>query len=164
MRSVFLLFSILIFSCSPNEKKESGYIEHRDSKQIVDAKFETLGGEEFDLSKYRGKVVFLNLWATWCKPCIYEMPSISRAADQLIDKDIIFLAASDEGLERIKKYQSKYPQYNFEFVRIKESVMDYGVQALPTTYILDKNGEIFQKEIGGREWDNPNQINTLSNL
>lgn len=166
--STFLVLVILIFliqffpSCS-KKRTQNEFEAQQQSKGILEADFQDLDGNSLQLSEFKGKTVFLNFWATWCKPCIYEMPSISRASDILGD-DIVFLAASDESLERIIKFRNKNPDFNFKIIKINDNVVKYDIQVLPTTYLINPEGEISKIEVGGKEWDNPNQIEMIKRL
>ncbi len=118
-----------------------------------------LNQQAIDLEKYKGKTVFINFWATWCKPCIQEMPSIANAQNILRDKEIIFLLASNESVEQIEEF-SKNHAYKFTYARIENSE-ELGIQALPTTFIFNPEGTLVFSEAGDRKWDDAVNINMI---
>ena len=97
----------------------------------------------------KGKVVFLNFWATWCKPCIAEMPSIERVMAKMEGQDVVFFAASDEKVEKIRKFMGKY-DFSFQFIRILEDFNNMEVYSLPTTFIYGRDGNVFLNEAGAQ--------------
>ncbi len=119
-----------------------------------------LEGNPINLKDYKGKRVFLNLWATWCKPCIAEMPDISKANDILSGEEYVFLAASDESMKKIKDFVKKY-DFTFQFVKMNNSIYDLDITALPSTLIIDAKGELIFEEVGARDWDSETELDRL---
>ena len=131
---------------------------------MVDARRNDLvNGEIIPLDNLKGKTIFLNYWATWCRPCLAEMPDMDKAAKILSDENFIFLAASDEEIDKIKDFAAKY-DYSFQFVHSKTSVFDLDIKALPTTFIIDSKGEIVYNEVGARDWSNGKELENLRKL
>lgn len=126
-----------------------------DRIQLVD-----LEGNEIDLKQYKGKTIFLNYWATWCKPCIAEMPDIDECAKILANEAFVFLAASDEKIDKIKNFV-KDTDYTFTLVHSKRSVFDMDIMALPTTIIINDKGEIIYNEVGAKKWNSESEIERL---
>ena len=91
------------------------------------------------------------------------MPSIERASIALEGDNFVFLAASDEKMEKVKKFAEKYP-YNFKYVRMKNNAISMGLTVLPTTYIFDEEGEVVEKIVGAREWDSDDELASLRDL
>jgi len=118
------------------------------------------------LSDYRGKVVILNFWATWCPPCRFELPSMERAWQQIKNKNVIMLAINiGEDADTIFTFTADY-SVTFPLLMDKDSkvINSYPVVGLPTTYIIDPSGNLAYKAIGTREWDDPNIIRMILNL
>ncbi|HHL39127.1 MAG TPA: TlpA family protein disulfide reductase [Deltaproteobacteria bacterium] len=113
---------------------------------------------EASLSDYRGKVVFLNFWATWCKPCEDEMPSMQRLYEKYRDRGLEMLAVSvDSGSPDVveafvRKYGLTFPVLHDRKSRVKEIYKTTGV---PETFIIDQNGVIAEKVWGPRDWTSP---------
>jgi len=114
-----------------------------------------LGGNPARLSNYRGKMVFLNFWATWCPPCRAEMPSMESLYQRLKGQDFEMLAVSidTKGTDRV---QSFVTTYGLTFPVLldpnKKVYRLYGLTGVPETFIIGKNGEILLKIIGPRDW------------
>jgi len=109
------------------------------------------------LNDYRGKVVLLNFWATWCPPCIAEMPSLIELQKKMKDKDIVILGVSiDEDEAAYHKFLKNYG-VNFVTVMDKERKTPtiYGTFGWPETYIIDRQGVVRRKFIGAAEWTSP---------
>jgi thiol-disulfide isomerase/thioredoxin len=121
-----------------------------------------LNGEAIDLGKYKGKTVFINVWATWCGSCVQEMPSIRHAQSVLQNKNIEFLFASNEGKERIESFESER-QLGLHYVQL-ENLEEMNIMALPTTYVLNANGEVVFSESGFRKWDDESNIQLLNEI
>ncbi len=122
-------------------------------------KLTDLDGNAIELSQYKGKVVFLNIWATWCAPCIKEMPSIEAASKALGD-EVVFLLASDESVEKIQAFKSK-KSFDLNFIKLNSNLEQLGVYALPATFVFDKNGKIAFEEKGMRDWSSPESLKLL---
>jgi len=121
-----------------------------------------LKGLPINLEQYKGKTVFLNFWATWCKPCLKEMPSTEKTHEMLKDKNIEFLFASDETAQQIEKFQAKH-DYRFNYVRV-ESLEELNIIALPTTFIFNPDGKLVFSEMGFRKWDDKINIDLILNI
>ena len=121
-----------------------------------------LNDQPISLEQYKGKIIFINFWATWCKPCIQEMPSIEEAQKILQNKNIIFLMASGESLEQIQQFNTGNA-YKFNYVRI-ENIEEMNVQALPTTFIFDRKGDLVFSEMGYRNWAEKNNIDLINKI
>ena len=127
-----------------------------------------LHGESVSLSQYRGKVVMLNFWATWCPPCRAEMPSIEELYRQMQQKgNFVLLAVNveDNPEQAIKAFTSKTPLSFPILLDRDQRVSDrYQVSGIPQTYIIDRNGHIAQKVTGGMDWNSPEVANYLTSL
>ena len=122
-------------------------------------KLADLNGETLDKEQFKNKIVILNLWATWCSPCVKEMPDLVKMQNELPD-DFALLLASDESLEKIHQFKERRP-LDLTFTQIQTSVESLGVYSLPTTFIIGKDGQLLETLVGAREWDSPKQIEQL---
>lgn len=125
-----------------------------------------MDGALHKLSDFRGKVVVLNFWATWCPPCRYEMPAMQRAWEQVRDEDIVFLAVDvGEDADTVFMFLADYP-VDFPLLLDQDAAVieAYPVTGLPTTYIIDPQGRITHRAVGGREWDDADLLDTLRGL
>lgn len=124
-------------------------------------------GKIYRLKDYRGKVVILNFWATWCPPCREEMPSMERAWQKVKeDNDIAILAINvGEDADTIFEFMGHYPVTFPLLMDIDGNVVkQYPVRGLPTTYIIDPAGRVTHRAVGSREWDDPTLIQQLKNI
>ena len=118
------------------------------------------------LADYRGKVVVLNFWATWCPPCVDEMPSLVQMQQRLKDKGVTVLAVSLDADEAAYHKFLKDHGVNLITVRdpdLKSSDL-YGTFKYPETYIIDRNGVLQRKFIGAVNWNDPEVMGFLSKL
>jgi peroxiredoxin len=129
----------------------------------------TLQGEDgktYRLSDYRGKVVVLNFWATWCPPCRYEMPSMERAHKKLQGEKIVLLAINvGESEDGVFEFTGQYP-VTFPLLLDTEGaiIRKYPVIGLPTTFVIDPRGVVTYRAVGGREWDDEQLLAQLRKL
>jgi thiol-disulfide isomerase/thioredoxin len=142
-------FLLLLISCSPTEKKEQ-------SIRLSDIQLSDLEGNRVVLEDDPSTAVFINFWATWCRPCLAEMPSIDRLQSKLANEEIAFIFASDEEPERIKQFMAERNMKG-RFLRI-ENPEALNIMALPTTFIFNEKGELVFSEAGYRQWDQPDAV------
>ncbi|MDH5386991.1 MAG: TlpA family protein disulfide reductase [Gammaproteobacteria bacterium] len=164
MYRIIILMFCISFSMASHaawEQPELGYNLSPLAKP-VDApifKLEDMDEYEYDFSEYRGKVVLLNFWATWCPPCKREMPSMERLYQKLKGKDFTVLGVNQmEDGDRIFAFSGSLdtqPTFNILLDTDSQVSQSYAVRGLPTTYLIDKKGKIRYRAVGGREFDHP---------
>jgi peroxiredoxin len=118
------------------------------------------------LSDYHGRIVVLNFWATWCPPCVEEMPSLLQMQQRLKDKNVVVLAVSLDEDEGAYHRFLKDHRVNLITVRdpdLKSSEL-YGTFKYPETYIIDRNGVLQRKFIGAVDWNQPEVVDFLTKL
>lgn len=119
-------------------------------------KLKTMAGEVVDFSQYKGKVVFINLWATWCGPCRTEMPSIQSLYEGVDQSKIQFVMLSldrDDALPKVIQYVDKN-KYTFPVYQPTGSLpAQLQVPSIPTTLIIDKHGNIVSKKVGATNFN-----------
>jgi peroxiredoxin len=116
----------------------------------------TPDGKSIRLSDYRGKVVFLNFWATWCPPCKEEMPSMERLYQRFKTRGLVVLAVSvdAEGAQVVVPFVKEHKlTYAIGLDPKMTLALDYGVRGLPSSFFVDKKGNLAALAIGPREWD-----------
>ena len=124
-----------------------------------DFSLEDMDGNKHALEDYRGKVVMLNFWATWCPPCRREMPSMEAVYQAFADEAFTVLAVNEfETPEHVFAFMgqlSVFPNFPILFDRDSEVSKIFGVKGLPTTLLIDKQGFIVYRAVGGRDFDHP---------
>jgi thiol-disulfide isomerase/thioredoxin len=119
----------------------------------LSGEFKSLDGRTISLSDFSGKVLFLNVWATWCGPCRQEMPSMAELYREFAGQGLSMIAVSSEDLETVRDYAagSRYP---FTIMIDSEDVLGrrFGINAIPTTFIVDKQGQLVYQHVGYNDW------------
>jgi len=126
-----------------------------------------LDGKMVSLAGYRGKVVFLNIWATWCPPCVEEMPSMEKLYQALKGEDFEILAVSVDvsGAKIVTPFMKKHKLSFPALTDTKGSIKSlYQTTGIPESFIIGKDGIIVEKVIGPRDWATPNAIRYFRNL
>ena len=113
-----------------------------------------------NLKDYRGRFILLNFWATWCSPCLKEMPDFEKAYQQMGQEKLIVLAVGmGEDTKKISKFAEKY---GFTFPMVADPKMEitnlYGVKNIPVTYLIDPEGVVLGRALGIRDWANPDLL------
>lgn len=120
-------------------------------------------GQSYNLSSASGKVVFINFWASWCPPCVAEMPSLDNLYTDY-NKDVVFLFVARDRKAKVDTFLDKHgyalPVY-YETGFTPEQLYS---TSLPTTYILDKNGSIVVAETGAASWNSDATRGIIDNL
>jgi cytochrome c biogenesis protein CcmG, thiol:disulfide interchange protein DsbE len=122
------------------------------------------GGRSLQLSTYRGKVVLLNFWASWCAPCILEIPSLNQLQRQM--PQLVVLGVD------VDKDESAYRQFlarhEVDYLTIRDPQQQtnaiYGTFVFPDTYVIDRSGQIRRKFINAQDWTSPEIVEYLSRL
>lgn len=158
---ILLLFTLFVTGCR-QKNKDKPADQSKPEGVLTRIQLVDLTNKAVNLDNYKGKTVFINFWATWCKPCIEEMPSIERAQAIMKGKEIVFLMASSESIDEIKAFSSNHV-YQFQYVHLEnEGALNF--QALPTTFIIDSQGKLVFSEMGSRNWDASENINLIKTI
>ena len=158
---IFISCFILFLGCNSNVSRSEKFSDI-ESLQLKTS-FVDLKNKKVDLTSYKGKKIVINHWATWCGPCIKEMPGIERAQQILKNYDYIFLLVSDEKVSKISEFKND-KKYEFNFLKSVRSNETLGIFSLPTSYIFDENGIKIETIVGTIIWDSEIIINKLKKL
>ncbi len=169
MRRIFtLLMFFLIFS--PLFLAQHAALAESAEESLKPAPVFTLSdinGKKVSLSDFKGKVVLLNFWATWCGPCTAEMPSLNNLYSAFKNEGFVVLAVSIDPSEGpVRSFVSeKGILFPVLMDPDKEAYFDqYAIFALPTSFLIDRKGMIVEKIIGDRAWDSPDMKNKIVDL
>jgi thiol-disulfide isomerase/thioredoxin len=126
----------------------------------------TLDGNPVSFSDFKGKIVFINFWTTWCPDCVYEMPDIEKLHTKIKNPDFIILAVDlKESSKKVKKFLKKH---NLTLKTLLDKKGDTGrafaIRSIPTTYILNRQGGLIGKAMGARKWGSKESIDLFEYL
>ena len=167
---IVMLFVFSPLATADWQQPELSYNLTPVKKVIVASDFDlqNMDEENKKLSDYRGKVVLLNFWATWCPPCIREMPSMERLQQQIKAEDFKVLAINQmEEPDDVFAFTGQLeidPTFEILFDKTSEVSQAYAVRGLPTTYLIDKKGNIRYRAVGGRLFNHPEVIKIINQL
>src|SRR5215470_27110 len=167
----FLLAAVLAAvaataAAAPDYKAIPKLQEIKDRPAAPDFTLPDPGGKKLSLKDYRGKVVFLNFWATWCEACRDEMPSMEKLYREFKSKglEIVGVNVKDkrpDALAFLKKYQISYP---IIMDPEGEAGLLYGAFGMPITYLIDRKGVVQARLLGGADWHTPGARNLIKTL
>lgn len=157
----FLLCLTILLSCytGVNERKSITDLESVQLKTL----FVDLNNNPVDITQYKGKRIVLNYWATWCGPCIKEMPALKIAEDLLENHNYAFLLVSDETISKISDFKMN-KKFDFNYLKSVKSIETLGIYSLPTSYIFDENGKKIETIVGTISWDSEEIIEKLKKI
>ncbi len=147
------------------EPRETRIIQVGD--QAPEFRLSTLDGKQASLSDFRGKIVLVHFWATWCPPCVEELPVLDRFSRSMTGADIQVLAVSvdENGAAAIAPFMKKNALTLPVLLDPGAGVSHtYGTFKFPETYILDRSGIVRYKVIGQADWSNPANIKVIRDL
>lgn len=140
--------------------KKVGILKVLSKSPPVEINLFDLKGRKVSLSEYKGKIVFLNFWTTWCPPCRYEMPMMEKLYRRLKKKAFKMIAINLKESKTVVK--AFFKTHRLTFISLLdprgETGLRFGIKSIPTTFILGKDGRIIGKALGPREWDSKTSI------
>ncbi len=164
---LLVLAALFAFSMAKSDLPK-GLTQVNDLPPMEDFELPTMAGETMKLSDHKGKVVLVNFWATWCPPCREEMPGIHNVWMQLKDRGFEVLAVNlGEDAEDVDRFVFEYGLENsFPFLLDSESeaMKSLNVKGLPTTFIVDKEGNKYYEALGPRQFDSEEIIGLITEL
>ena len=131
-----------------------------DNKVINTSLYLDLEGNTVKIQDFKGKRVLLNFWATWCTPCLKEMPSMLKAQEILKDENYVFLFATTDNLDKINQFK-KNNDYPFQYLQFKSTLDKLNIYALPATLIYNAEGNQVKRIDGATEWDSKEMLDQL---
>ncbi len=172
---MLLVIATVFVACgNPEKNKDQEEVDSTSEKEsvqvetpvVADVSFTGQDGQTTAVSALKGKVVFINFWATWCPPCIKELPSINKLRHGFKDNDnVVFLMVDVDGKMEESSAFMKNNNYDLPvFIPAGNIPPDYLGDAIPTTVILDKKGSIAARLEGGRDYTDPEIVKALNEL
>jgi thiol-disulfide isomerase/thioredoxin len=165
MKTLALLtLGAALMSASPLSAGEGPqkFALHPEPKAVPEIQFQDSDGKTLTLADFRGKVVLLNVWATWCVPCRREMPTLDRLQAKLGGPDfqVLPLSIDRNGFEAITKF---YAEVGVKHLAMyldsgTEAASTLGAVGLPTTLLIDRDGREIGRLVGPAEWDSPDMV------
>lgn len=121
-------------------------------------------GQTVSLPDFKGKLLILNFWATWCPPCVQETPSLSQLAQQFASKGVVVLGVSVD--KNQQAYNAFLQKYHPAFLTVRENKLheEYGTFMYPETYIIDAKGKVVKKIAEGADWSDPQIVSYINSL
>lgn len=123
-----------------------------------------LSGSPVDSSEFSGRVLVLNIWATWCAPCVAELPSLQRLQDQTSELDVAFALVTREPSDVVKKFVEGRGIELPVYLLAGEPPECFQSRAIPATFILDKAGTITMRHFGAAKWDDSSVVSFVRGL
>ncbi len=164
-----LLLPVLLSAAekiSAAEYRALGLQALKEGTRSIDFELRDLNGKKVSLSSQKGKVVFLNFWATWCPPCRAEMPAMQRLQARFKDKGLVILAVNlQEDVRTVRKYVTAN-KLTFPVLLDTDGRVGaiYGARNIPTTYLVGRDGSVLAGVIGGLEWDSKEYLAFFTRL
>lgn len=168
-----LLLMVILFSGFSVAAKEDLYSKFGVKKLKIepfapDFTLKNLDEKKINLKDYKGKAVLLNFWATWCEPCLEEMPALQKAYNTLKDKGFVVVAVSIDEDNREKNVRAFTKKFGLSFPILLDSdqkVRDkYFNNVLPTSYLIDAKGKLKGYISGARDWGSDDAVALINNL
>lgn len=160
---VCLAFGLIVFFAGHWEISNEGFL----GEPAPEIEYETSGGSKGRLSKQQGAVVLINFWASWCAPCMDEMPSLRMLENHFKNQGFVLLAFNigEDGADVFngKIASSKMPE-NLVFNFSKEQLKPYSIDAIPVSLLINKKGKIFKVYRGPQNWMNISILQEIENL
>ncbi|MDD5593970.1 MAG: TlpA disulfide reductase family protein, partial [Candidatus Margulisbacteria bacterium] len=125
-----------------------------------------LAGQKVKLSSYKGKVILLNFWATWCSACRVEMPGLQKLSEKLKNRNFVVLAVALDRDEKAVKPFIFNNGYSFPVLLdpAGRAARSYNITAIPTTFIINKKGQTVERRLGAIEWTDRTVVKRLEKL
>jgi len=161
------LIAIITFAASSCEQSSLPPLKIQPGQAVPEINVQDLKGNDTKFSLANGKVLILNVWATWCGPCRHEMPSLDRLSNRLDNKKFSVVGLSvdtDDHVVREFLIERKvsFPNYIDPAMEVANQV--FGIRAFPSTFVFGPDGRLLEVIEGWREWDTPRMVDKLTSL
>ena len=149
---IILTFTLILLSCS--DSNNFPMYEVKGNKKAM-FNLEKLDGTILNAQDLHGSYILVNFWATWCKPCVKEMPSLNNLHNKFVNNDNLQVIAINVGQSKevVKNFISKNSPIDFTILLDERmELVDWNVEAIPSTFLIDNNGNILYRAEGEKDW------------
>ena len=158
-----IMFAIMLWSAIPvSAASMPPFVMSEAPKPVPELNFTDGEGHPRTLADFKGKVILLNLWATWCAPCRKEMPTLDKLQDALggTDFEVVPLSIDHKGMEVVNKFYDEIGVHHLARFADSgnEAFHKLAIVGVPTTLLIDRQGRELGRLIGPSEWDSPDMI------
>ena len=146
--------------------EDMGVLKLPQNTDPVEIRLQDINGNLVSLSDFRGRIVFLNFWTTWCPTCLIEMPSMEKLHRKFKDQDFAMVTVNiQESSDQVEKFFKKFKlTFTALLDTTGEVAIGFSIRSIPTTFILDKSGRIIGTIMGPREWDDRKAVSLFEHL
>lgn len=158
---------LLVAGCSKEGRQSGSRPRPLEKHQAPAISVVALDNSPLTLEPLRGKVVLLNFWATWCPPCREEIPSMMKLNQQMAGKpfQMVCVSVDEGGKQAVQKFFKESGFFLPTYLDPSgQAAAAYGLTGVPETFVIDKNGVIAKKIIGGLDWASPEVVGFLEDL
>ena len=165
-----LVFAWVAFLATRGQRQDSDAPMLEGTGLVAPANFDwalrDLDDAPVDFAKFRGRPILLNLWATWCPPCVEEMPTFARLAanPQLKEKGVVVVCVSlDESPETLRRFV-KGEDWGMTILRATSTPLVFQTEGIPATFLIAPDGRVVASQVGSAQWDHPSVVAFLEKL
>lgn len=163
-----ILIIMVLFTAQASAETKGEFVTHAQPRALGPVSFEDANGEKHALSDYHGKLVLVNMWATWCLPCRQEMPSLERLQARLAGRPFAVLPLSIDrlGATWVKRFYERVEIRTLPILLAdgRELVDAFGEDALPSTFLIGPDGREIGRLVGAAQWDSPANIQLIESF
>lgn len=170
--AAFVFDAIPLVKTKPEDRSLDQLLNDMDVEIIpfgakpFEVRLQDLNGADIDISDFRGKIVALNFWATWCPICVIDMLSLEKLHKKLKGKNFVLVAVSiRDSVAEVKRFAEQNKLiFTFLLDSTGKTLSGFGIHVIPTTLIIDKSGRIFGRILGPREWASRQSVAMFKHL
>ncbi|MBC8159307.1 MAG: TlpA family protein disulfide reductase [Alphaproteobacteria bacterium] len=160
---ILVVLALLTVTASAETTRE--FITHSQTRALAPVSFEDADGVKHSLSEFRGQLVLVNMWATWCLPCRTEMPSLDRLQAKFAGRGLAVLPLSIDrlGATWVKRFYERLEIRHLPILvtDAHDLVAAFGEDALPSTFLIGPDGREIGRLVGAAQWDSPANIELI---
>ena len=165
MKHLVPMLIALILSVSATVAGPQGFAQHGAPQSVINVRYQTEEGSRGDMEDFRGKVILLNVWATWCPPCRAEMPTLDALQAKLGSEhfEVVALSIDQAGSQVVRQFFDEVGVTNLRTYVDKTMLSKIALRAesLPTTILINSTGQEIGRLVGPAEWDDPEMVSFI---